>query len=352
MSKRVLNALLMSVSALVLAGAADAGPLTVTPAETLETQGLQVIIDQNHFSPIFFDEKNAGIQLVMHGDRIATDGAVRLDPTPEQWARVPAFISRTLGAEPNQVVVRSAYKDVNLNYQVKVTAEGDGFRIAVDLDQPLPAALAGKAGFNLDFLPTAYFGKTYLMDTAPGLFPRHPTGPMARDGSGDPLPLASGGKTITLAPEDPLTRVTITSDQAPLALYDARSRAQNGWFVVRSMIAAGAKQDAVVWHVRPNVVKNWVRPPVVSFNQAGYTPGRSKVALIELDPELQGSCRGRTGSADRRWPQRDRVPGQDPTTRALYALQLRRLRFLERPRTRHLRDRLRRQYDQPVPHLG
>ena len=287
MSKLVSYALLASVSALVISGATHAQPLTVTPAETLETQGLSVIIDQNRFSPIFFDEKNAGIQIVLHGERIATDGAVRLDPTPEQWARVPAFVSRTLGTEPNQVVVRSAYKDVNLNYAVKVTAEGDGFRIAVDLDQPLPAALAGKAGFNLDFLPTTYFGKTYLMDTAPGLFPRHPTGPMATDGSGDPLPLAAGGKSITLSPEDPLTRVTIISDQAPLALYDARSRAQNGWFVVRSMIAAGAKQDAVVWHVRPNVVKNWVRQPVVSFNQAGYTPNRSKVALIELDPNFK-----------------------------------------------------------------
>lgn len=77
------------------------------------------------------------------------------------------------------------------------------------------------------------------MDSAPGLFPRHPTGPMAKDGSGDPMPLASGGKSITLSPEDPLTRVTITSDAGGLALYDARNRAQNGWFVVRSLIAAG-----------------------------------------------------------------------------------------------------------------
>ncbi|RZM35975.1 MAG: glycosyl hydrolase [Sphingomonas sp.] len=277
---------LASVSLCTVSSVVCAQSLTVSPAETLETQGLSVIVDQNQFSPIFFDEKNAGIQIVLHGDRIATDGAVRLDNTPEQWARVPAFISRTRGTEPNQLVVRSAYKDAKLDYSVKVTAEGEGFRIAVDLDRPLPANLVGKAGFNLDFLPTAYFGKSYLLDTAPGLFPRHPTGPMAKDGSGDPLPLASGGKSITLAPEDPLTRVTITSDQGPLALYDARARAQNGWFVVRSMIAAGAKDNAVVWHVRPNVVKNWTRQPVVSFNQAGYTPARPKVALIELDPNF------------------------------------------------------------------
>ncbi|GGB29929.1 hypothetical protein GCM10011380_19290 [Sphingomonas metalli] len=287
MPKRVPFALLATASLIAAACGVHAQTLTVSPNETLETQGLSVLIDQNQFSPIFFDEKNAGIQIVLHGDRIATDGAVRLDRTPEQWAPVPAFVSRTRGTEPNQIVVRSAYKEQNLSYAVKVTAEPGGFRIAVDLDQPLPAALAGKAGFNLDFLPTAYFGKTYLMDAAPGLFPRHPTGPMARDGSGDPLPLAQGGKSITLSPEDPMTRVSITSDQGTLALYDARARAQNGWFVVRSLIAAGAKENAVVWHVRPNVVKNWVRQPVVSFNQAGYTPGRSKVALIELDPNFR-----------------------------------------------------------------
>ena len=181
MLKRIGFTLLTSASLLASAHAL-AQSLTVTPAETLETQGLTVMVDQNQFSPIFFDEKNAGIQIVLHGERIATDGAVRLNRTPEQWDPVPAFLGRTRGPEANQIVVRSAYKDVGLNYKVKVTAEGDGFRIAVDLDQPLPASLAGKAGFNLDFLPTSYFGKTYLMDTAPGLFPRHATGPMAKDG--------------------------------------------------------------------------------------------------------------------------------------------------------------------------
>jgi len=29
---------------------------------------------------------------------------------------------------------------------------------------------------------------------------------------------------------------------------------------------------------------SWTRAPVVSYNQAGYTPGRSKVPLVELDP--------------------------------------------------------------------
>jgi len=279
--------LLASACTVTAAPVAQAQSLKVTADQTLEAPGLSVIAGQNTFSPIFFDEKNGGIQIIMQGDRIAADGEVRLDPTPEQWAPVPTFVSRTLGPQPNQVVMRSAYEKFGLSYSITVTAEGDGFRIAVDLDKPLPASLAGKAGFNLDFLPTAYFGKTYLMDSDPGLFPRNANGPMAKDGSGNPQPLAAGGTSLTLAPEDPARRVTITSDGASLALYDARNRAQNGWFVVRSLIPAGARNNAIVWHVRPNLVKGWVRQPVVSFNQAGYTPGRDKIALIELDPAFK-----------------------------------------------------------------
>ena len=286
MRKRIVSAALLGASA--TGGAAAVAPgLTVSPAETLEGRGVSIFVEQNHFSPIFFDEKNAGIQMILHGDRIATDGEVRLNPTPEQWDPVPAFVSRVRGPEPNQLVVTSSYPAVGLNYHVVITAEGNGFRVAVNLDKPLPQNLVGKAGFNLDFLPTTYFGKSYLMDSAPGLFPRDPDGPMEKDGSGDPLPLASGGHAITLSPEDPLTRVRIVSDGSPLLLYDARNRAQNGWFVVRSLIPAGATTNAIVWHVRPNVIPNWVRQPVVSYNQAGYTPERKKVAVIELDPNFK-----------------------------------------------------------------
>ncbi len=271
---------------LFLISPAFAAGLTLGPDDTLEMQGLTVNVYSMKFSPVFFDEKNAGIQLILHDQRIATDGEIRLNPTPEQWDPIPTIVKRDKGREPNQVVVTSGYPAHKVSYKIVVTAEGHdgGFRIAVDLDKPLPKELVGKAGFNLDFLPTSYFGKSYLMDAAPGLFPRTPSGPMLKDGSGDPAPLAQGGKTIILSPEDPLTRVAITSDAAPLALYDARNRAQNGWFVVRAMIPAKATKNAVVWHVHPNVIPGWTRAPVVSFNQAGYTPDRSKVALIELDP--------------------------------------------------------------------
>lgn len=274
------------------AGGPTISGLHLNELDYFDTQGLSVLAYQNRFHDVFRDQKLGGIEIILHGERIATDGEVRLLPAPEQWDPVPKFTSRKRGPVADQLIAYSGYPDLSVSYRLEVTAEGQGFRIAVHLDKPLPAALVGKAGFNLDFLPTAYFGKTYMLDDAFGTFPPQPDGPMqVADGRADPKPLAHGSSGLAsgvhhmmLAPEDPATRVSITSEGATLMLFDARNRAQNGWFVVRSLIPADRTENALVWHVKPNVIPGWVRPPVVLYNQVGYTPERTKVALLELDP--------------------------------------------------------------------
>lgn len=279
------NRIVVAILAIFSGWCASAAELHLNDLDYLDAQGLSVLVYQNRFHEVFRDQKLGGIEMILHGERIATDGEVRLLPTPEQWDSVPKFAERRHGANADQLVAYSGYPDRGLSYRIEVGAEAGGFRIAVHLDHELPPDLVGKAGFNLDFLPTAYFAKSYLLDDAPGIFPRHPGGPMERDADGvaQPKPLGSG-RQIVLAPEDPMTRVSITSDGSPLQLFDARNRAQNGWFVVRSLLPAGRTEDALVWHIRPNVIPNWVRPPVVSYNQVGYTPQRAKVAVLELDP--------------------------------------------------------------------
>lgn len=271
-----------------------AGELHLNDQDYFETQGLGILVYHNKIHPVFRDQKLGGVEIILHGERIATDGEVRLQPTPEQWDAVPTFVARKHGSAPDQLIADSGYPDLHLSYHLQLTAEGQGIRVAVHLDEPLPPALAGKAGFNLDFLPTAYFGKTYMLDGSFGIFPRHETGPMRRtaEGTAEPLPLASG-RQIVLAPEDPLTRVEIRSDTGPLMLFDARDRAQNGWFVVRGLIPANRTDNALVWHIQPHVVPGWTRQPVVAYNQVGYTPGRSKVAVLELDPHSQPATSAR-----------------------------------------------------------
>ena len=261
--------------------------LRVTDAEYLDAPGLSVLLYHNRFHPVFIDEKSSALEIIQHGERIATSGDIRLVPTPEQWDVVPTFERRVADKTQRRLTAYCAYPDFGLHYRVEVTAEADGFRIAVDLDQPLPKVLAGRAGFNLEFLPSAYFGKSYVLDDQYGEVPRHPFGPMVKDAQGNyqPEPLARG-TSLTLAPEDPLRRMTIVSDGAPLALYDGRNRAQNGWLVVRTLIPADRTANAVVWHIRPHVIPGWTRPPVIAHSQVGYAPGQQKVAVMELDPRF------------------------------------------------------------------
>jgi endoglucanase len=281
--------------------------LRLNDLEYFETAGLNVFVFSNQYNGFFFDEKTAGIELVHHGVRTATGGAVRLQRTPEQWDQIPSMTDRKVDRKNNSIEVTLRYDDYDFNSRVTVTAKDNGVIIRVSLDKPLPEKLVGNAGFNLEFLPSAYFEKTYLMDGKPGAFPLYPSGntevrPVSEKipqfngyttfddrGRGEflvPEPLASG-TMLALAPEDPERYVKIQSLAGDLMLFDGRSLAQNGWFVVRSVIPANKTGVVVEWYVEPNTIPNWKRKPVIEFSQVGYHPSQDKVAVIELDKNDQ-----------------------------------------------------------------
>lgn len=91
------------------------------------------------------------------------------------------------------------------------------------------------------------------------------------------------GRRFTSRPDDPYMRFTITSETAPLKLYDGRMNHNNGWFVLRSEIPAGATKGAVRWFIEPIIVEDWLYKPVVQLSQVGYMPDQQKVAIIECD---------------------------------------------------------------------
>jgi endoglucanase len=152
--------------------------LRVNDREYFETQGLNVLVFSSQYNGLFFDEKTAGIELIHHGVRTATGGAVRLKPTPEQWDQIPRLVERKVDRERNTIDLKLRYDEFDFDSRVSVRSEGRGFWISVSLDEPLQERLEGRAGFNLEFLPSAYFGKTYLVDGAPRVFPLYPSGPI------------------------------------------------------------------------------------------------------------------------------------------------------------------------------
>ena len=91
-----------------------------------------------------------GLEIILHDQRIATGGDVRLSATPESWDPIPDFKERKRGPAPDEITALCTYTDQGLSYRINVQPEAGGFRGAVQLDQPLPAGLAGRAGFNLE----------------------------------------------------------------------------------------------------------------------------------------------------------------------------------------------------------
>lgn len=102
-------------------------------------------------------------------------GAVRLNNTPEQWDLVPKTISRKVDRDKGRIEVVMRYDDYDFDSKVVVTAKGKIVEIAVWLDKPVPEKLAGEAGFNIEFLPSQYWLKTYLVDGRLGRLPRYAT---------------------------------------------------------------------------------------------------------------------------------------------------------------------------------
>jgi endoglucanase len=298
------------ILALKFASSAFAADFTmkVTDKNYLDTQGFSVFLYDSTYHPVFVDQKNTAMEMILHGQRIATNGDVRLMPTPEQWDLVATLKGRQADKANSRLTASLAFPTFDVSYVLEVAAEPGGVKVSINLDKPLPPKLVGRAGFNLEFLPSIYMGKAYLVDgSKAGIFPRTPNDPMIKvlplpdepkkayyledwdkaKGYTQPLPFAEG-KSITLGVDDSLARITVISDTADLMLFDGRSRAQNGWFVLRSLIPAGKTTGAIVWHLKPDVMSGWTRPPVIAHSQVGYAPGFSKIAVLELDPKYVG----------------------------------------------------------------
>lgn len=277
--------------------------LKINDLEYFETQGVNVLVYSNLFTGGFNDEKNAGIEVIHHGVRTVQGGAVRLSNTPEQWDLVPEVSNRKVDRTSKTIEATLRYADYDFNSRVVVTARGKGVEIAVYLDKPVPKALEGEAGFNLEFLPSQYWNKAYIVDGRYNRFPRYVVGntitrPNSQKpkqfkgfvtsddrGTGrfiDPLPLETG-RSFLLAPDDPSRLIKVASPDADVKLFDGRMLAQNGWFVLRSLLPAGKTGKVLTWTIEANAINGWIREPNIGFSQVGYLPNQQKVAVIELD---------------------------------------------------------------------
>lgn len=295
----------LSAAALILAAVslnASAQSMKLNDLEYFEARGTNVLVYSNTYNGGFFDEKFAGLEIIQRGERISTGGGIRLMNTPEQWDIFGTLTSRVVNPDDSSIEVTLDYKDYDFVSRIRVFPKDKGCAVQVILDKPVPEALVGKAGMNLEFFPASYFGKNYLVDGLGRILPKYPMhdteihpvsekipqyyGESTFDdrGRGDFLvarPMATGHQ-IVLAPEDDNLRVGITSNEE-VGIYDGRHLAQNGTFVVRSLLPGGKTGVVLEWYLEPSISDSWIRKPNIGFSQVGYTPAQKKVAVVEMD---------------------------------------------------------------------
>lgn len=289
-------------------------------------------VDVMAFSDFYPEGHQGGVSIIMNGQRIATNGDIRMEATPGQWQPVPRQLKRETGTNSITTTLcypdssrhltgfnPMIYPDYEVTYTVNVVSQGRSIVVTVDLDKPVPSYLEGKVGFNMELFPGALFGKPWMMDSQTGIYPRQPNSPLmttesnihhtgdyyagkglkadfdrltakgyspivADDVIAEPYAV---GKVFTSQPDDPYRRITVESQTEPLKLYDGRMNHNNGWFVLRSEVKAGATKGAVRWIITPNVAADWHYTPVVQTSQVGYYPTQPKKVVIELDARDQ-----------------------------------------------------------------
>ena len=285
-------------------------------------------VDVMAFSDFYPEGHQGGVCVIMNGRRVATNGDIRMEPTPGQWQPVPKQLSRKV--EGNRIITTLCYPDSSrhmtgfnpmvypkyeVTYTVSVEPRDKGVLVTVDLDKPVPDYLLGKVGFNFEFFPGDLFGKPWVMDNQSGIFPQQPNAPLELSAtnllhSGDYFtgkgmntdmkqlvgegysPMEADnivaapyavGRVFTSRPDDPYCKLTVESLTGDLKLYDGRMNHNNGWFVLRSEVAKGATQGAIKWLITPNILNDWFYRPVIQTSQVGYHPRQQKRIIIETD---------------------------------------------------------------------
>jgi mannose/cellobiose epimerase-like protein (N-acyl-D-glucosamine 2-epimerase family) len=281
---------------LLLLGSGLQAQMHLNNRDYLEYEGVNVMLAHDFYP----EGHQGGVGVIQHGQRVATNGDIRLEPTPGQWQPIPKVgrpvVDKSTGTisvhmeYPDETKDRKGfnpilYPDLHFSYTVRVEPAGKGFKIIVDLDSALPATWIGKVGFNFELYPGILFGRSYYMDSLSGIFPQQPNGPHYKDADGQwqIKPMAEG-RRLVVSPESDLQRMVIESKKGgALFLIDGRGKHNNGWFVVRSLVPGGAVKGAIEWLVTPHAVEGWQASPVVQVSQVGYHPMQKKVAIIELD---------------------------------------------------------------------
>src|SRR5438046_1086192 len=114
--------------------------MKVTDKNYLDTQGLSVFLYDSTYHPVFVDQKNTAMEMILHGQRIATNGDVRLMPTPDQWDLVATLKGRHADKANDRLIADLSFPTFDFSYTLEVAAEPGGVKVSINLDKQIGRA--------------------------------------------------------------------------------------------------------------------------------------------------------------------------------------------------------------------
>jgi hypothetical protein len=121
MLTRIIASFLLALISAPGLSAADFA-MRMTDKNYLDTQGFSVFLYDTTYHPVFVDQKNTAMEMILHGRRIATNGDVRLMPTPEQWDLVATLKGRHADKSNSRLTADLAFPTFDFRYTLEVAA--------------------------------------------------------------------------------------------------------------------------------------------------------------------------------------------------------------------------------------
>ncbi len=201
----------VSLSALSLsaisAPASAADDFKLNAQEYFERPGINVMYGQDYYP----EGHQGGLSIIMHDERIASNGDVRLEPSPGQWSPIPKPGKREVNTATQEIRVPLAYPEpgaaiarVSIRSSIPTSSSttpcargpmANPSSSAWISPTPMPAEWVGQVGFNLELFPGLLFGKSYQLGKSDGVFQQQPSGP-------GEMPWLARGKTTRSGARD------------------------------------------------------------------------------------------------------------------------------------------------------
>ena len=88
-------------------------------SEYFEAPGIDYLVFSNWYDGLFADAKISGVEIIQREQRIATNGDVRLDPTPGQWDAIGQMVERRVDPATGTIEAVLEYAEYDFRYIIR-----------------------------------------------------------------------------------------------------------------------------------------------------------------------------------------------------------------------------------------